>query len=450
MQNKLRKIKGSFKKCFQTPVVNNSNIFGIPLETLWRKHGGEPVFLQISFDYLRQKALNETRVFRDKPDMEEYKEFINLCEAGNINELQQQNNQYSPSTIIVAWFIRKFLFKLPIPLIPNQYDLSQRLLNAIDVKLPDVFIQMVNDQYFHNNQQNDNNQQQFEDGILDELLYIKSLIMSLKSEHFYVLRCLIQLFHQICSHQMEDKYESIDAHHLAQIFGPILIGLKLTNSAANTKKLSDIDSRNLDLSQDLCLFLINHYFDIFERNTFKEIVYVHRTNKQLQIIQFEKDKQIENLEKIRNNMTMKLYQTHYNPKLKSRLFLAWKANVPRNKSNRKQYSKLQQLKNTVEVQKEIIEKQTKKIKALQTKLELEEFDRTLIRSSQSFVSLLNETPTSTNHIVGGNHKKIDKHEAVDEFLRKSIRQISNIKNNDRTMTKDASYGSLLGSQSLHF
>jgi len=372
-------------------------------------------------DYLRRNALNETRIFRDKPDDEEYNEFLQLLEGGHINELQHDNNNQYINPIVVSWFIRMFLFHLPIPLITNQYEISKRLLNAIDVKLPIIFVQnAIND-----NELNDN---QNEDGILDELLYIKSLIMSLKTEHFHILRSVICLFHEICLNQMEDHYESLDAHHLAQIFGPIMIGLNITS---NSGKLKSEDSRTLDLSQDLVLFLINHYQDIFERNSFKELIHIHQTNKNMQVIQLQQQETIKELEKQSAVYTEKLYKSHFESKLRSRSFLAWKDNVPRFKSQRKQYTKLQELRNELISKNKIIQKQSKQIRSLQTKLELNEFDNTI--SSHH--------PTIDN-VIGG-HSKDAQEDAVNDYLRKSIAEIANIQQFDRRITKDSSYKTLL-------
>ena len=426
MQNKWNQIKTYLTsiQCQKTQI--RSNIFKIPLETLWNKHHGQPIFFQIAIDYLRRNALNETRMFRDKPDTEEYKEFIHLCEQGNINELQHQNNQYQPSPLIVAWFIRMFLFRLPISLIPNHYQLHQRLLNAIDTKIPNIFIQGkcqgCNNEQMNEIAHNHNDN----DGILDELLYIKSLIMSLQREHFHTLRSVLSLFHEICRNQMNVGFEALDAHHLAQIFGPIFFG------CTEIKKMNSDNARKMDLSQDLTLFLINHYYDIFERNTFKEMVYIHRINKDVKKIQLEQSAAIQSLEKTRADLAEKLCKCHFDSKLRSRSFLAWKACVPRYQSLHKHHAKLQ-LEDSVRAKNEVIQKQAKKIITLATKLELNEFDTNLTKSSGSFKNLLNET--------AGHH---DAMAAMKEYLRHSMEQISNVRQYDRTITNDSSYKSLFG------
>eukprot|EP01084_Bolivina_argentea_P317269 550079_1 len=145
MENILNQVKEYFSRLHK-PGIARSNVFHISLEKLWERHQGEPIFFKISIDYLRRNALNETRIFRDLPDEDEYDEFVDLVESGNINKLQHPDMQYMPSTVTIAWFIRIFLFYLPIPLIPNEYELSKRLLDAIDIKLPDIFIQTINDQ----------------------------------------------------------------------------------------------------------------------------------------------------------------------------------------------------------------------------------------------------------------------------------------------------------------
>ena len=395
-----------------------SSIFKISLEKLWQRHEGEPVFFQIAIDYLRRKGLGESRIFRDAPnDTEPYDQFINLCEEDNINEIQQENGEYAPSPVVVAWFLRNFLQNLPTPLIPNHYDISKRLLDAVDVKIPEVYkqsdpLQLEND---------DPNE-----GILDELSYIKSLIISLKPEYHHILRAMTALFHDICVHQQEDGFEALDPHHLAQIFGPIFIGLK-------------DDSKVLHLSQDLVLFLINHYHDIFERNTFKELIHIHRTNQKLERVQNEQSQSIRKLNRTRNHLCDKLSAQWYESRLKSRLFLSWRSEIPRSLSERKQYIKLQSLTNSLEISKQIIERQSKRIQALETKMELNNFDRRLSDASAPLASILEQQSRrqSASHVIGGS---IDMN--LDEQLRQSISEIVSLRQYDDALIRNTSYKSL--------
>ena len=330
--------------CFQREP--ESNIFGVCLEKLWERHQGEPVFFAISMDVLHERALKEARLFRDEPEMSEYLEFVNMMENGDLMAMKNGDNMnmMNMSALSTAWFLRMFLFYLPIPLIPNEYGISKRLLNAMDSKMPDIF---------------------------EQLLITKSLIISLKSEYLHILQSVIRLFAAISCEQMKDGLNGLDAHHLAQMFGPILIGLKLNKSTNST------NSQQLRLSQDLALFLINHYHDIFDRNTFKELVFIHGANKELLSLQNEHKETIESLQRLRSDITNKLCKSHYDLRLSSRSFLSWKASIPRIQTERKQFLKLQQLTHSMAVSNQIIQKQTKKIRALETKLELNTFDRRL-------------------------------------------------------------------------
>lgn len=391
-----------------------SSIFKVPLETLWDRHDGEPVFFQIAIAYLRRRGLGCHRIFRDHPvDQEEYQQFVALCEAGNSNQVQHQNAEYRPSPVIVGEFLRFFLLNLPTPLIPNR-----SLLDAVDGKIPDVFKQP--------------NPVQIGDidpsvGILDQLSYIKSMIMSLKPEQYHILSAMVSLFHDICSHQKDDGFESLDAHHIAQIFGPIFVGLKHSQTP-----------KALRLSQDLVLFLLENFHDIFERNTFKELLFIRRSNRDLQRVQKEQSQSIRELRRVQKVLSDKLAVNHFESRLKSRLFLAWSAEIPRTKSERKQYVKLQSLSESLDISEQIIERQSKRIRALETKLELDTFGRRLSTASALNLThiLGKQTRRNSSHIVGGS--MVDDH----EYLRRSIAEIVDAQRFDEVLTRDSSYKQL--------
>merc|ERR1712129_4028 len=157
-------------------------------------------------------------------------------------------------------------------------------------------------------------------------------------------------------------------------------------------------------------------------------------NEQTKQIQNKQTQQITALETKCAVFADRLSTMTFESKLRSHSFLAWKANVPKRKSMRKQIEKIEQLESALDAKNEIIQKQAKQIQKLETQLELQQFDANLTRSSDSFQNILHQT---AGH-----------HDAMREYLRESMAQITNTRQFDRTLTRDSTLKRLFESGTI--
>ena len=202
-----------------------SLIFSINLIQLFENFDGIPSFYTISIDFIRRYGIHETRLFRDLPNMNEYQNFLdwleeNVCAnySGIISVSGIDPTKFSPVT--VAWFLRKFLYQLPESVIPQTYDISKRIIETMD-KLPKYYKLSHTDSIAQNttlieHQRCDEN--------FNQLLYVQSLVLSIKHQHFYILKTFVKLLVDIISEQSDNQTYGLNKHHLGQIFGPILLG----------------------------------------------------------------------------------------------------------------------------------------------------------------------------------------------------------------------------------
>lgn len=210
-------------------IKKKSLIFSINLIQLFENFEGIPSFYTISIDFIRRYGIHETRLFRDLPNMNEYQCFLqwleeNVCENyhGIISVSGIDPTKFSPIT--VAWFLRKFLFQLPESVIPQTYDISERIIQTMD-KLPKYY-KISNESRVAINQSQNRTliEHQRCDENFNQLLYVQSLVLSIKHQHFYILKTFVKLLVDIVSDQSDNRTYGLNKHHLGQIFGPILLG----------------------------------------------------------------------------------------------------------------------------------------------------------------------------------------------------------------------------------